>query len=411
MEIKCGLIGEKLSHSYSKKIHEMLGYSYELYPTKRENLEEFVLNFDYTGMNVTIPYKKDVMRFCSRISDKARKIGAVNTLLKSSDGIKGFNTDYFGFCSLAAKCGISFEKRNVLILGTGGTSKTVYTAVSDGGASKIRFVSRRGELNYENVYEKASDAEIIVNTTPSGMFPSIYQKPISLHGFKNLVGVLDVIYNPLRTELVTQALGLGLNAGGGLYMLAAQAVLAGEIFTSRKFGAKKIDEIYESLLRDTENIVLIGMPGCGKSTFARILAEKTGKTLVDTDAEVVKNEGMSIPDIFLKFGEKHFRNAETDVIKKASAEHSRVIATGGGAVLHDENMKALSQNGRIFFINRAADLLPSDGRPLSKSSGAIEKIYSERLPLYRKYADEEIKNDGAVSAAAAKIISRYNSLF
>lgn len=407
MEIKCGLIGEKLSHSYSKKIHEMLGYSYELYPTKRENLEKIVRDFDYTGMNVTIPYKTDVIPFCSQISDKAKKIGAVNTLLKSSGGIKGFNTDYFGFCSLAEKCGISFKNKTVLILGTGGTSKTVFAAASDSGASKIRFVSRSGELNYENVYENAADAEIIVNTTPIGMFPDIYRKPLSLKNFKNLCGVLDVIYNPLRTELITEALSLGLNAGGGLYMLAAQGVRAGEIFTSKNFGSGKTDEIYKTLLRDTENIVLTGMPGCGKSTFAKIIAKKTGKHLVDTDAEVVKSEGMNIPDIFSKFGEEYFRNAETAAIKKAAAGHSQIIATGGGAVLREENMKALSQNGHIYYIDRSTDLLASDGRPLSKNPEVLKKMYSERLPLYRKYADEEIKNDGAVSTAAEKILSRY----
>ncbi len=405
--MKYGCIGEHLKHSFSKEIHNALAdYEYEIREIERDALGKFATEADFLAINVTIPYKEEILPYLSKIDDKAEAIGAVNTVVKRDGKLYGYNTDFFGMTSLISHAGVEINGKKVVILGTGGTSKTSLAVSRALGAREIIRASRTAKedaLSYDEVYEKHSDADVIINTTPLGMFPDIYNSPIDISRFQNLSGVIDAVYNPLRTELILSAKERGIKAEGGLYMLVAQAVRASEIFIDTVYTKQTLDEVFNSIRRDKENIVLIGMPASGKSTVGAILTQIYGRRLVDTDALIVEKAGKTIPEIFSKDGEAVFRDLESEVIREISAMTGVIIATGGGAVLRPKNIRELRKNGRIYFIDRPLNnLIPTEDRPLSSTREAIEKRYNERYDIYRLSADERIDASGdAMSVAEA----------
>ena len=409
--MKYGLIGEKLGHSFSAEIHAHLGdYEYNLTEIPCEALDAFMTERDFLGINVTIPYKERVIPHLDYIDEAAKKIGAVNTVVNRGGRLYGYNTDFYGMSALIKHAGVTLAGRKVAILGTGGTSKTARSVAESQGAAKIITVSRRGgeSVSYEALYSEHSDCEVIINTTPVGMFPSAFDKPVDPSRFPILTGVIDAVYNPVRTPLVRSAKALGIPAEGGLYMLVGQAVRASEIFLDMKYEDGRIDDIYTLLCRKKENIVLTGMPASGKSTVGAIIAKKLGRELIDTDAMVVSSTGMEIAEIFKKRGEAEFRRLETEAIRTASLKSSVVIATGGGAVLKKENIDALSANGRIYFIDRPPEaLIPTDTRPLSSTREAIFQRYKERYPIYLSTADVQISADIPPECVAEKIIGDH----
>lgn len=388
-----GLLGRKLGHSLSPEIHSLLcDYKYDLYPTEPENLDRFFADTYLTGYNVTIPYKVEAYNRCSTLSETAKKAGSVNTVTRNADGtLHGDNTDYFGFSYMADKVGCDFKDKKVLILGSGGASLTVQLVAADKGAGEIVVVSRSGENNYENIFLHY-DADIIVNTTPVGMYPNNGERLIELVKFTKCRKVLDLIYNPARTPLLLDAEKLGIDCINGLYMLVAQALKSAESFIKKEIPLSRIDEIYERILCNQKNIVLVGMPGCGKSTLAKLLSEKTGREWVDTDA-MVEECGKKIPEIFAEFGEDEFRRRETENVKKAAKEQGRIIATGGGAVLKAENRTALRENSTVIFLKASTEKLATNGRPLSKDLETLNRMYEQRLPLYEETADFTVEVD------------------
>ena len=402
--MKSGLLGRKLGHSYSPQIHEYLGsYSYDLFEKEPEEIEEFIRHGDFTGINVTIPYKKDVIPFLDSLSPAAVKMGSVNTVVRKPDGsLFGHNTDYFGFTSMVHRSGISVSGKKVLVLGSGGTSNTAVKALQDLGAEVV-IVSRSGENNYDNLHLH-QDASVIVNTTPVGMYPKTGVSPIDLHRFPKLEGVLDVIYNPARTQLLLDAEEMGLPHENGLWMLVAQAKEAAEYFGGKPLSDNLIETVYKKMSAKMQNIVLIGMPGCGKSTIASLLAEKLGRKLVDADREIVKLAGKSIPDIFAQDGEEAFRKLETEVLEQLGRQSQLIIATGGGCVTRGRNYPLLHQNSSIFWLTRDLELLPTDGRPLSQAN-RLSDMYEVRKPLYQAFADYRIDNNGGQEETIREIIS------
>lgn len=418
--MKYGLIGKTLVHSYSKEIHEALGkYSYQLFSLTEEDMPQFVSGRDFAGLNVTIPYKQAVIPLCDQVTPLASAIGAVNTLYRepapgSSVSAKsrliGHNTDYEGFLYAAKRAGIDFSGKPVLIMGTGGTSLMARKAIADSGASQIFIASRSStpknaekiassisvpikHMTYEELPSIMPNVKIIVNTTPVGTYPNNMASIISLEDFTCCEAVIDVIYNPFKTQLILDAERLGLKYSNGLPMLVAQATAAAGYFlgTPGAFECQN-ESIICNLEKKMQNIVLIGMPGCGKSTIGRLLAEKTGKKLIDMDLEIQKRASMSIPEIFSTFGESYFRDMESTVAAQLGKEHGLVIATGGGAILRSENLSALRQNGFMVHITRPVDILPTRGRPLSKNQAALKEMEAQRLPLYKAAADITFDN-------------------
>lgn len=398
----CGLLGKTLGHSYSPYIHTFLGdYSYSLFEKQPDELADFLKHGDFTGLNVTMPYKKDVIPLCDKLTDCAQKLGAVNTIVRQKDGsLLGHNTDYFGFQSMLKRTGLSVSGKKVLVLGSGGASATAVVVLQESGADVV-VISRSGQNNYENI-QLHSDAAVIVNATPVGMYPNAGNSPVDLSGFSKLEGILDIVYNPARTRLMLDAEAMGIPVENGLWMLVAQAKEASERFTGNQIADSVIADVHSALRKKMENIVLIGMPGCGKSTIGKLLAEETGKTFVDMDAEIERASGMQIPDIFAKFGEEHFRKLETETLAQFGQKSGLVIATGGGCVTRGENHSLLHQNGTICWIKRDISSLPTDGRPLSQS-GKLNEMYFIRKPLYERFADMVITNDSTPQQAAAEI--------
>ena len=403
--MKCGLLGRKLEHSYSPQIHAYLGsYSYELFEQEPEQLKQFLKDGDFAGINVTIPYKKEVIPYLDELSPIAKKMGAVNTVVRRADGsLFGHNTDYFGFYSLVRRSGLKLSGKKVLVLGSGGASNTVVTVLEELGAQAV-VISRSGENNYGNLHLHA-DAAAIVNTTPVGMYPHTGVSPIDLSNFPKLEGVLDVVYNPARTQLLLDAEKLGLLCQNGLWMLVAQAKEASEYFTGQAIDDSVIESIYRKLSDQMQNIVLIGMPGCGKTTVAAILAKMLGRPAVDADAFLVSLAGKSIPEIFADDGEDAFRTWETQALDTLGKQSGQIIATGGGCVTMDRNYPLLHQNGILFWLQRNLDALPTDGRPLSQA-GRLADMYAVRKPLYEAFADHIIDNNGSAEDAAAAILAR-----
>ncbi len=392
-----GLLGRKLGHSLSPQIHEKLGdYTYDLFCREPEELEGFFSDTALKGYNVTIPYKVEAFRACDELSERAKKIGSVNTCIRRTDGtLYGDNTDYFGFSYMAKKAKADFENKKVLILGSGGASLTVQIVARDEGAKEIVVVSRTGENNYGNI-SRHYDADIIVNTTPVGMYPENGERLIDLTQFKSCTAVLDLIYNPLKTPLLLDAEELGINFSNGLVMLVAQAVKSAEQFIEKEIPEEKIDRVYNSLLADRKNIVFVGMPGSGKSTVGKMLSEKLGREFLDTDLMIEEKEGRKIPEIFAADGEEYFRNVESECVKEAGKKMGVVIATGGGAILRKENRDAIRQNGTVIFLEREISSLATDGRPLSSSEEKLRKMQEIRTPLYKDASDFTVKtNDNA----------------
>lgn len=423
---KYGLIGKTLVHSYSKEIHEALGrYQYQLFSLAEDEMPDFINARDFRGLNVTIPYKKDVIPLCDEVTDLARGIGAVNTLFwKNASGtgssesisqedkiLVGHNTDYEGFLYAASRAGIDFEGKGVLILGTGGTSLMARRAAADQNAAKIYIASRHPEtdppsgpelqnagilstVSYDQLPEIAASIDVIVNTTPVGTFPNNMQQVIRLKDFPGCQAVIDVIYNPFKTALLLEAEKLGLKYTNGLPMLVAQATAAAGYFLGTPGAFQKENQrIIKAMKQQMGNIVLIGMPGTGKSLIGKLLAELTGKTLQDTDAKIEEEAKMTIPEIFEKEGEAGFRDRESAICKKLGKERNLIIATGGGAILRPENVDALRQNGTLVHITRSIDKLPTRGRPLSKNIETLKKMEAQRMPLYKAAADITFRNN------------------
>ena len=410
--MKYGLIGEKLGHSFSKTIHETLGgYEYELCELTLDELDAFMRERSFLGINVTIPYKERVIPYLDYVDEMAKEIGAVNTVINRAGKLYGYNTDFYGMKMLFSHAEIDPSGKKAIILGSGGTSKTAKAVLTNLGAKEIYQVSRSGKdgaITYSQVVEKHLDAEIIVNTTPVGMYPEIFDIPPILFSLKNPQGVIDVIYNPLRTMTVMEGEGYGAIAEGGLFMLVAQAVRASEIFLDTNYPDGTAEKTYGDLLREKENIVLIGMPASGKSTVGRILADRLNRKFVDTDDIITERIGMSIRDFFEKEGEAAFRQIEIRVIEEVAKESSLVIATGGGAVLRARNAYALKMNGRLFFIDRPLDkLVPTEDRPLSSDRASIEKRYNERYSVYCDRCDVKINADCDPQEVAEKILESF----
>ena len=410
--MKYGCIGERLGHSFSREIHNALGdYPYELCEVAREDLDAFAERRDFSAINVTIPYKELIMLYLYYTDEHARLIGSVNTVVNREGRLYGYNTDFFGMTKLLEHSGICVEGKKVVILGTGGTSKTAYAVTTALGAREVVRVSRTGRegaVDYSELYKGHTDAEIIINTTPVGMYPRAGEWAVDIARFKSLSGVVDAIYNPLRTNIVIGAKKRGIPAEGGLYMLVAQAVRASEIFLDVTYPEDTADRLYKLILKEKENIVLTGMPASGKSTVGRLLAELTGRELIDSDEEIVKKASKSIPDIFAEDGELYFRELEREVIHGLSAKNGVIIATGGGAVLDGSNTEALKQNGRIYFIDRAPELLvPTPDRPLSSDRESIMRRYRERYPIYRNTCDLRVDADCSPRAVAEKILGDF----
>ena len=392
--MKCGLLGEKLGHSYSPQIHaELADYEYKLYEKAPDEVEDFVRRGEWHGLNVTIPYKKTVIPFCNELSETARAIGSANTLLKRPDGtIFGDNTDAFGFETLLTqtlKADISGWK--ALVLGTGGASVTVCAMLRKRGAQVVP-ISRSGKDNYTNL-EWHRDAKLLVNTTPVGMYPKNGASLVDLGVFPKLEAVLDVVYNPARTALLLQAEKHGIPCAGGLTMLVAQAKRSAEIFLAHALPDGEIARITRQLARQMQNVILIGMPGSGKSTVGRLLAEKLGRPLLEADKELEKGAGMSIPVIFANEGEAGFRKRETRILSDLGKQSGTVISTGGGCVTREENYPLLHQNGVIVWIRRDLNCLAREGRPLSLNAD-LSAMYAVRAPLYEHFADFTVENDG-----------------
>lgn len=390
-----GCIGKKLTHSFSKIIHNRLAdYDYELCEIPEDSLADFMTKADFKAINVTIPYKQAVIPFLYSISDTAKKIGAVNTIVNKNGKLYGYNTDFSGMRALIIRQGVSLKGKKVLILGSGGTSKTAATVAENLEADEVYRVSRSGSdgaITYDEAYLKHSDAQAIINTTPCGMYPNIGVSAIDTERFKSLSSVTDAVYNPLSSALVVSAREKGINAVGGLYMLVAQAAFAAEKFIDISVTSEKTEEIYRDILRQKKNIVLIGMPGCGKTTIGKLIADELDKEFVDTDSEIIKQINMPISDYFGKYGEESFRKIESEVIKRISAEQSSVIATGGGAVLNPDNIRLLKENGTVVFIDRPLEkLVTTSDRPLSSNREMLMKRYNERYQIYCSSADIKI---------------------
>ena len=399
-----GLIGEKLTHSFSKEIHGRLAdYDYTLKEIEPEKLEEFFKKREFCGINVTVPYKTRVIGFLDEIDTAAENIGAVNTVVNRGGKLSGFNTDALGLTALIKKNGIEINGKKVLVLGSGGTSKTALFVAENLGAKEVIRVSRDkkdGFITYGEAADRENNAEVIINTTPCGMFPDSQSAPIGLLSFGALEAVVDVIYNPLKTRLVLEAQRRGIKATGGLYMLVAQAVGAAELFTGGSIDKSRLEEIYGDILREKLNIVLIGMPTCGKTTVGKKLSEKLGMRFFDTDEQITEKTGQTPAEIIKSRGEEYFRALESEIIALISQNNHSVIATGGGAVTVDKNLLALKSNGKLYFLDRPLEMLKSSpDRPLSSSGDALKRLYEGRIALYRSAADVIVKNDADIDSA------------
>ncbi len=406
--MRCGLLGRKLGHSYSPVIHSYLGqYSFELFEREPEELEVFLKKGDFDGINVTMPYKKAVIPFLDALSPEARALGAVNTIVRRDGKLIGHNTDLFGFRSMLLRSGLKVAGKKCLVCGTGGASSTVQAVLRQQNAQVV-VLSRSSGVTYDQLPLHA-DAALVVNCTPVGMYPNVGQSPVDLSLLPRLEGVLDVVYNPARTQLLLDAQRLNLPAMTGLWMLVAQAVEASSWFQNKPMEDALIPRIYEILRLRMENIILIGMPGCGKSTIGQMIAEKTGKRFVDSDVQIAERAGISIPEIFGRHGEEYFRQLEHQVLSELGMESGLVIATGGGCVTREENYEPLHQNGTIYYLQRDLDRLPTNGRPLSQING-LQVLYAVRKPLYERFADHCIDNNGTPDDTIQAILCKEGNV-
>ncbi len=401
--MRFGLLGRKLGHSYSPMIFDLLGgYRYDLFEREPEDIEFLLRNEDFDGINVTIPYKKEVLQYLDEIDPLAARLGSVNTIVKRNGKLTGYNSDYFGFRSLVSKTKIDVSGRKILVLGSGGASVTVCAVLEDLGADVV-VISRSGENNYGNLHLHR-DASVIVNTTPLGMYPNNGSAPLNVGDFPRLEGVLDLIYNPARTQLLLDCEKYGIPGWNGLWMLVAQAKQSAEWFLDRKLSDELVRTIHRRLRDNMENIALIGMAGCGKSSIARLLARETGKKFVDADTEIELLAGKSIPEIFATEGEESFRLLETKVLENLGKQSGLVIATGGGCVTREQNYPLLHQNSRIIWLQRCPARLPTEGRPLSQKTSPAT-LYEQRKHLYKAFSDVAISNDGTRGETLTEILN------
>ncbi len=414
--MKYGCIGEHLKHSFSAEIHHALSQNpYEIREVEREKLDDFMQARDFLGINVTIPYKEDVIPHLFQISEQAKEIGAVNTIVNREGKLYGYNTDFLGMSDLIRRLGVSLAGKKVAVLGTGGTSRTAVSVARAMGAWEILRVSRSGKdgaTTYGELTERHGDVRVIINTTPCGMYPNPNVTPVDLCAFARLDGVIDAIYNPLRPQLVLEAKKRGIPAEGGLYMLVAQAVRASEIFLDCTYDAGTTERVYQKILRQKENIVLTGMPASGKSSVGKALAKRMGREFFDLDEEIVRVAGKSIPEIFETEGENAFRELEARVLREELAQKNGIVlATGGGAILRDENVDQLCRNGRLYFLDRPLELLlPTSDRPLASSEEMIKTRYRERYERYCLTADCRIDGSGSVEEVATRIGKDFEQL-
>ena len=403
-----GLLGEKLGHSFSPRIHRMLaGYDYRLLPTPPEEVASLFRRGEFKGLNVTIPYKQTVIPLCDETDPRAAAIGAVNTVVNRGGRLTGYNTDLDGLIYLAKRAGVDMAGKKVVVLGSGGTSRTACAAAKELGAKEVAVISRKGENNYGNISRHA-DAGVLINTTPVGMHPNCGAAPVRLDVFPRLTGVLDVVYNPLRTALVMEAEARGVPCSCGLPMLVAQARRAAELFTGESIPDNRLENVISELTAQVRNIVLIGMPGSGKSTIGRSLARRLGKKFIDVDRLIAAEARMPIPQIFAEKGEDGFRELESRITREAGAQTGCVISTGGGVVTRDENYPPLHQNGVIVHVTRSLDLLPKDGRPISQSTDLYE-LWAKRQPMYLAFADFEVDNSGTIEDTVETIIKELET--
>lgn len=403
-----GCIGEKLTHSFSKEIHALLfDYDYKIKEIPKGELDAFMTQKDFKAINVTIPYKQDVIPYLDEISDIAKAIGAVNTIVNRDGKLYGYNTDFAGMTALIKLNNIEISGKVVLVLGSGGTSKTAVAVAKNLGAKRVLRVSRTAKedcITYEKAYRDYSDAEIIINTTPCGMYPNIVGEPVDIDCFKNCEALVDAIYNPLCSNLVIKAKNKGITAAGGLYMLVAQAAVAAELFIDTSISEEKIYDVYKKIISSKRNIVLTGMPSSGKSTIGKRLAKELGMQFIDTDTEIEKAAGKPISQIFKESGEAVFRDVESSVIAEVSAKQNCVIATGGGAILREQNVTLLKGNGTVYFIDRSLEkLITTDDRPLSSNREDLIKRYNERYDIYCNSADKRIINDSEIKTVIDSI--------
>ncbi len=410
MEKKYCLIGKSLKHSFSPQIHAYLGdYDYSLVEVAGENLQDFVKSKEYAGYNVTIPYKKDIIEYLDDVQDVAKEIGAVNTVVNKAGKLIGYNTDFYGIVYSLERAGINLKDKKVMILGSGGTSCTATAVAKHGGAREIVIVSRSGENNYQN-YHLHKDTDVIINTTPVGTYPNNYESLVDLDKFEHLEGVLDVIYNPMLTKILVQAKKKGIKYSNGLPMLVAQAKKSAEYYFDKPISDEKIELAINGFERKNQNVILIGMSGCGKTTIGKILAENLNREFIDTDLEIVKKDGRDIPTIFKESGEEYFRNLEREVLKEVGVLSGKVIATGGGIVENEQNYFPLKQNGKIFYLQREVETLDRKGRPLATDLSAVEKIFERRKQKYLDFADILIDNNKELQNTVGEILGYYENI-
>ncbi len=398
-----GLLGKNISYTYSPLIHKKLGYDYKIFDLDENDFSDFMLNRKFKGINITIPYKSEVIAYLDYVDPLAKKLNAVNTVINKDGKLYGYNTDISGFEYALDYNTVKVKDQSVLILGTGSTSASISEVFKRKMAKEIAIIGRTTEVNYDNLL-KVSHFDIIVNTTPVGVYPNINDDLIDLDAFNNLQAVIDVIYNPLRTEFISQGLNKGIKAYGGLLMLVAQAVFASEIFFDKEYDSGTIEKVYNEILNEKENIVLIGMPSCGKTTIGKNLSISLNKDFIDIDSEIVKDTQMSIAQIFEEYGEEYFRSLERQFVNDFSKLNSKVIATGGGVILNKDNIKDLKKNGKIIFLDRDLDKLITDKeRPLSSNKKKVEKLYKDRIDLYHNYSDYTIENNNTIIETLEKI--------
>ncbi len=406
---KFGLLGKTLKHSYSPQIHKLLAkYSYELIELEPSELENFVKSDRLDGFNVTIPYKQEIIKYLDNIDESAKEMGAVNTVVKKGDKFLGYNTDCFGMEYALKRANIPLKDKCVMILGSGGTSLTAQVVAKNAGAKKIFVVSRNGKVNYQNCYD-CGGVEVIINATPVGTYPNTHESLIDLSRFNNLMGVFDVIYNPSLTKLLYQAKELGINYSNGLPMLVAQAKKAMELFEDKKQSDDIIESIINNIKRQTLNVVLVGMPGAGKTTIAKLVAKRLNRQVIDTDEIITKSSGLDIPTIFSKFGENYFRDLESQALSDAGKLSNKVISVGGGSLQRQENLFSLKQNGIVFYIQRDLERLSTDGRPLSKDLNALKELFQKRKESFIKASDFVVDNNVDIDLAVKGVIDSYEN--
>lgn len=410
--MNCCLIGTDLSHSRSPAIHAAFGrYAYSLRQLAPDGLASFLETADFDGLNVTLPFKQEILPYLDAADPQAAAIGAVNTVVCRGGRRVGYNTDYFGLRDLLDGAGFSLRGKKVLILGTGGTSRTARAVAEDCGAAAIVRVSRTGRegaLTYAQAAASCGDFDYLINTTPVGGASDPDACPISLAPFSGLRGVADVLYNPLRTRLVLEARARGIPAVGGLEMLVRQAAASCALFTGLPVAEQTVRAVCQGLSRDLENLVLIGMPGSGKTTVGRLLAQKTGLVFADSDEEAARAAGKPVPELIREAGEARFRAVEAAVLAKLSRRSGLVIATGGGAVLDGDNLRRLRQNGRLIFLDRPlSDLAPDDAHPLSDTQAKLAALYAVRHPIYAACADRTVSGFTDPAAAAEAVFALW----